>query len=55
MPTDKIGLLFIKDSEITQPDPARLEVYLTHAGQRRGHWPTNLEITAAMFARYNVK
>lgn len=55
MPTDKIGLLFIKDSEITQPDPARLEVYLTHAGQRRGHWPTNPEITAAMFARYNVR
>jgi hypothetical protein len=52
MPTDKMGLLFIKDGEVTQPDPARLETYEAHAGQRRGHWPTSPEITAAMFARF---
>lgn len=51
MPTDKMGLLFIKDGEVTQPDPTRLETYEPHAGQRRRHWPTNPEITAAMFAR----
>jgi hypothetical protein len=37
------------------PDPARLESYPTHAGQRRGHWPTSSEMTAAMFERYNKK
>ena len=52
MPTDKMGLLFIKNGEVVQPDPARLESYEPHAGQRRGHWPTNPEITAAMFARF---
>lgn len=52
MPTDKMGLLFIKDGAVTQPNPARLETYAAHAGQRRGHWPTNPEITAAMFARF---
>jgi hypothetical protein len=55
MPTDKMGLLFIRDGEIKQPDPARLGTYETHAGQRRGHWPTNAEITAAMFARFYNK
>ena len=52
MPTDKMGLLFIKNGEVTQPDPDRLEEYQTHAGQRRGHWPTSPEITAAMLARF---
>ena len=54
MPTDKLGLLFLKDGQVVQPDPDHLESYEPHAGQRRGHWPTNPEITAAMFARlYN--
>lgn len=54
MPTDKMGLLFIKNGEVTQPDPDRLESYESHAGQRRGHWPANPEITALMLARlYN--
>jgi hypothetical protein len=52
MPTDLVGLLFLKDSEVVQPDPARLEDYQTHAGQRRGHWPTNADISTAMFERY---
>jgi hypothetical protein len=47
-----MGLLFIKNGEVTQPDPDRLEEYQTHAGQRRGHWPTSPEITAAMLARF---
>ncbi len=45
MPTDKAGLL-------VQPDPGRLTVYRTHAGQRRGHWPGSSEIGAAMLERY---
>lgn len=52
MPTDKIGLLFIENGRIVQPDPDRLADYATHAGQRRGHWPTNPEIAAAMLERY---
>jgi hypothetical protein len=52
MPTEKIGLLFLKDGKVVQPDPDHLDDYATHAGQRRGHWPSSLEITAAMFERY---
>jgi len=52
MPTEKIGLLFLKDCEIVQPDPGHLDEYKSHAGQRRGHWPTSMEISAAMFERY---
>ena len=51
MPTDKVGLLFLQGSRIVQPDPDRLEDYATHAGQQRGHWPGNVEITSAMFER----
>ena len=52
MPTDKAGLLFLKDGQVLQPDPARLLDYETHAGQRRGQWPSSAEISAAMFERY---
>lgn len=55
MPTDKIGLLFLKDAKVLQPDPDHLDDYTTHAGQRRGHWPTSSEITAAMFEHYRKK
>jgi len=55
MPTDKMGLVFISDGAVTQPDPERLDAYEPHAGQRRGHWPTSPEITAAMFARFYNK
>jgi len=52
MPTGKAGLLFLKDGHVAQPDPGRLDVYQTHAGQRRGGWPTSAEISAAMLERY---
>ncbi|MDQ2776573.1 MAG: hypothetical protein M3Y57_16895 [Acidobacteriota bacterium] len=55
MPTDKLGLLFLKVGRVVQPDPDRLHEYQTHAGQRRGQWPTSADITAAMFERYNKK
>jgi hypothetical protein len=51
MPTDAAGLLFLRGSEVVQPDPDRLQDYHTHAGQRRGQWPSTTEITAAMFER----
>jgi|ERR1035437_827415 hypothetical protein len=54
MPTDNFGLLFFEAGKLVQPDPAHLETYQTHAGQRRGQWPASAEITAAMFERYTT-
>ncbi len=53
MPTEKAGLLFLEGGKVIQPDPARLQTYQTHAGQRRGHWPASPEITASMLERYS--
>jgi hypothetical protein len=55
MPTDQAGLLFLKDGQVVQPDPDHLDDYTTHAGQRRGHWPTSAEISAAMFEHHSKK
>jgi len=52
MPTDKIGLLFLEDGHPVLPDPARLDDYTPHAGQRRGHWPSSPEIGSAMLEHY---
>src|SRR5204862_6200209 len=52
MPTEKMGLLFLEGNRVVQPDPHRLEAYQTHAGKRRGHWPSSGEITTAMMERY---
>jgi hypothetical protein len=54
MPTEKVGLLFLENGKVVQPDPARLDQYQTHAGQRRGHWPSNSEIETAMLQHYNL-
>lgn len=53
MPTDKVGLLFLQDGKVVQPDPDHLESYETHAGQTRGHWPSSADLSAAMLKRYN--
>ncbi len=51
MPSAKLGLLFLnREGGVAEPDPARLDEYAAHAGQRRGHWPTSSEITQALFA-----
>ncbi len=52
MPTEKAGLLFLEQGRVVQPDPARLGDYETHAGQRRGQWPTSAEISTAMLEYY---
>jgi hypothetical protein len=54
MPTDKLGLLFLKDGHVAQPDPALLQDYQTHSGRRRGHWPSSAEITTEMLANLNT-
>jgi hypothetical protein len=52
MPTEKIGLLFLNGDDAVQPDPDRLDTYVTHAGAQRGHWPSSSEIGHAMLERY---
>jgi len=52
MPTHRAGLLFLKEGRVVQPDAERLAEYETHAGRRRGQWPSSLEIESAMFERY---
>lgn len=52
MPAGKEGLLFLKDGQVVQPDPAKLSDYTEHAGRRRGHWPSSSEIGSAMLDRY---
>jgi hypothetical protein len=53
MPTDKIGLVFLKDGVAVQPDIDHLDDYTPHRGARRGHWPSSPEIGSAMLERYN--
>lgn len=35
--------------------PGHLDDYTTHAGRRRGHWPTSTAISAAMLEHYKEK
>ena len=51
MATANAGVLFLRDGEVVQPDPGRLHEYRTHAGQRRGQWPSSSEIASAMLDR----
>lgn len=51
MPSDKAGLLFLKNGQPVQPDPAALDRYTAHRAKRRGHWPSSPDITAAMLAQ----
>jgi hypothetical protein len=55
MPTDKVGLLFLKNGTVVQPDPGHLDDYATHAGRRRGHWPSTPEIASVMMERYRER
>ena len=54
MPSSHAGLLFVKDSKVVQPDPDHLDEYQTHAGERRGHWPSSAEIETAMLEHYKI-
>jgi hypothetical protein len=51
MPSEKAGLLFLDAGRPVQPDPHRLDNFVTHAPRRRGHWPSSPDISAAMLAQ----
>ena len=51
MPSDKLGLLFLRGGEVVQPDRDRLDDYKTHGGRGGGQWPGSPEIAAAMNER----
>lgn len=53
MPTGKLGALFLRDGEVVQPDPERLDDYQEHHGHRGGQWPSDPEIMRAMLEHYN--
>jgi hypothetical protein len=55
MPSEKAGLLFFEGERIVQPDPAHLDRYTTHEGQRGGHWPSSPEIASAMLEAWIVQ
>lgn len=55
MPSEKAGLLFFEGDRLVQPDPDHLERYVTHAGQRGGHWPSSPEIASAMLRAWSPK
>jgi hypothetical protein len=52
MPSRLAGLLFFERGLLVQPDPDHLDKYTTHAGRRRGHWPSSGEIASAMLDSY---
>lgn len=52
MPTDKLGLLFLRDGNPVQPDPDRLGDYTARPAARQGHWPSSPEISSAMLEHY---
>jgi len=52
MPTDRLGRWFLDGTgAVVEQNPARLDAYVRHSGERRGHWPTSPEIRRAMFDR----
>jgi hypothetical protein len=52
VPSDAVGVVFLKNGKPVQPDLETLETYQRHAGAPGGIWPTSPEISAAMLERY---
>ena len=52
MPAGQEGMLFLKDGEPVQPDPAHLDATVAHAGSRKGHWPSVPGIGPGMMQQY---
>jgi hypothetical protein len=54
MPTDKLGLLFLKAGEVVQPDPDRLDAIRPMPGSGGANGRAVLN-SAQLFERYNKK
>jgi len=52
MPAGKEGLLFLKDGQPVEPDPAQLDTYTELAGRSQAIWPGSSEIGNAMLECY---
>jgi hypothetical protein len=53
MPAGKEGMAYLTDGQPVQPDPARTNAYVEHAGRRGGHWPSSPEIGSVMLRGEN--
>jgi len=51
MPTDTVGTIYLENGRPVMPDPSKLDSYITHQPQRRGHWPGTTEISTAMLEK----
>ncbi len=52
MPAGQEGMLFLKDGQPVQPNPAHLDQVTAHGGEQHGHWPTSPDISRAMLDLY---
>jgi hypothetical protein len=48
MPSEAVGSIYLKDGVPIQPDPSKLDDFVEHRPQRRGHWPSSQTISEAM-------
>jgi hypothetical protein len=55
MPTAQVGRVYLLDGQPVQPNPESLDRYQTHTARRQGHWPSNVEISAAMVDYYRKR
>ncbi|HXJ93424.1 MAG TPA: nucleotidyl transferase AbiEii/AbiGii toxin family protein [Terriglobia bacterium] len=53
IPSDAVGVLFLKGGKAVQPDLDALEKYQRRAGAPGGVWPSSPEISSAMLERYD--
>jgi len=50
--SDDVGIVFMKDGRVMQPDPSQRSHYVRHRPAPRGSWPSSSEIGTAMLERY---
>jgi hypothetical protein len=53
IPSDAVGVLFLKNGQLVAPDPDHLEQYERRTGAVGGVWPSSPEISRAMLENYN--
>jgi hypothetical protein len=53
IPSDVVGVVFLEDGKVVQPDLEAIGRYHRHVGAPGGVWPSSPEISRAMLERYN--